>query len=63
MIGEVCGILWKPKYHIQSGLLSAQDIENFPPKLKRELLLTHKLMFYFGAALMCLGLIANFELI
>ncbi|WP_223515801.1 hypothetical protein [Pseudomonas sp. GL-B-19] len=63
MVGEVCGILWRPKYHIQSGLLDPQDIENFPPKLKRQLLLTRKLMIYFGAAMVCLWLIAELGLV
>ncbi|MGY3171246.1 hypothetical protein ACVWYU_000619 [Pseudomonas sp. TE12234] len=63
MMGEVFGILGNPATYIYQGKLSAKDIQNSPPKLKRTLLTLHRYQKIFGFTFMGFGLLATFKLI
>ena len=63
MMGEIYGILKSPAIYIYQGKLSAKDIKNFPPNLKRTLLTLHRYQKIFGFIFMGFGLLATLELI
>ncbi|TKJ72468.1 hypothetical protein PspCFBP13508_09065 [Pseudomonas sp. CFBP13508] len=63
MLGEIFGILKKPARYISQGKVSARDVKNFPPKLKRDLLKLNKYQQIFGFAFVGFGLLALFGLI
>ncbi|VEF13332.1 Uncharacterised protein [Pseudomonas fluorescens] len=58
MLGEIFGILKKPSRYISQGKVSAVDVKNFPPKLKRDLLTLNKYQQIFGLTFVGFGLLA-----
>ncbi|WP_139834946.1 hypothetical protein [Pseudomonas sp. B35(2017)] len=61
MMGEVFAIMRNPAFYIHTGTLCAKDFENFPKKLKKDLITLYRLVLIFFAMMMCLGLFASTE--
>ncbi|MFJ4193240.1 hypothetical protein [Pseudomonas sp. NPDC089534] len=61
MMGEVFAIMRNPAIYIHTGTLCAKDFENFPKKLKKDLITLYRLVLFFFAMMMCLGLFASTE--
>ncbi|MDP9709770.1 UNVERIFIED_ORG: hypothetical protein J2X80_001847 [Pseudomonas fluorescens] len=63
MLGEISGILKNPSRYISQGKVSARDVKNFPPKLKRDLLKLNKCQQIFGFTFVGFALLAMSGLI
>jgi hypothetical protein len=61
MMGKVFGIMRNPEFYIHAGTLCAKDFENFPRKLRKNLITLYRLVFIFFAIMMCLGLVSSTE--
>lgn len=59
-MSKISGMVAWPKTYIRMGDLNPVDVENFPPQLKRRLLINLTLMGSSSAGILAAGLLAHY---
>ena len=63
LLGRAAGLFIMPGFYLRRGTVDAGDLEKFPPRLKKQLVLLYGYSFPLTFMILVLGLIAQFDLV